>query len=115
MCHAQRVYREAKARQTPQGDTLGSDPAPGPCVPLESLSPVECQQMAAAAEASALADQAEKVWRQLDQDGSGTLEDTEALRLAEWIWGSFRPGVEISQEEREEQAKGSIVGTATRV
>jgi hypothetical protein len=47
----------------------------------------------------ALSARAQKQWDQLDTDRSGTLAGPELALLAEWVWGSFRPGQAISAQQ----------------
>ena len=47
---------------------------------------------------------AQKKWDELDVDGSDELDGDEVLALAEWVWGSFRPGQTITSEERVKEA-----------
>ena len=43
-------------------------------------------------------------WNELDVDRSDQLEGVEVLALAEWVWGSFRPGRAISEPQRQQEA-----------
>ena len=47
---------------------------------------------------------AQKKWDELDKDGSGYLDGTEVLDLAEWVWCSFRPGKKITSAIRLNEA-----------
>jgi len=47
---------------------------------------------------------AQDKFEELDVDGSGQLEDRELFSLAEWVWKSFRPGQNITEEDAAKEA-----------
>ena len=51
-----------------------------------------------------LSERAEKKWNQLDVNQDGTLTGGEVSELAAWVWCSFRPGQQITAQDREKES-----------
>jgi len=59
---------------------------------LESLTREDVKDMEDHIEVAIMTSDADEKWRELDANEDGTLDDDEALTLAEWVYSSFRKG-----------------------
>jgi len=88
-------YNEALAQKKKRKKTVSK-------MEIKNLSKAEREQV------TELSEEAREKWDELDGDQNGSLEGEEVMKLAVWVWQTFRPGQEISTEARKKEA-GKII------